>query len=88
MPCIFENFQIFSIVSHHFSNIFKRLASFFEYFQSFSNVFERFYFAHLAQSLQLNPLNFIFTSKTNITLQILTKKSPFFPNSGYFKSSF
>jgi len=81
MPCIFENFQIFSIVSHHFSNIFKR-------FRIFSNVFKRFYLAHLAQSLQLNPLNFIFTSKTNITLQILTKKSPFSPNSGYFNSSF
>jgi len=75
-------FQIFSIVSHHFSNIFEYFQTFRATFRIFSNVFKRFYFAHLAQSLQLNPLNFIFTSKTNITLQILTKKSPFFPNSG------
>jgi len=38
MPRIFEYFQIFSNVSHHFSNIFKRFAPFFESFQTFSNV--------------------------------------------------
>ena len=34
----FEYFQIFSNVSHQFSNIFKRFALVFEYFQTFSNV--------------------------------------------------
>ena len=41
----FENFRIFSNVSHHFSNIF-------EYFQTFSIVFERFrtQLAHLVDA--------------------------------------
>ena len=51
----FQYFQIFSNVSHHFSNIFKR-------FQTFSNIFKhnlriwlRFYLTWSAQSLQTNP---------------------------------
>jgi len=66
MPRIFEYFQKFSNVSHHFSNIFKYFQTFRAIFRMFSNVFERFYAARLAQPLYLNTPIPIFTPKTHI----------------------
>ncbi len=84
----FKYFQTFHIIFRIFSNIFKRFTSFFEYFRMFSNVFERFCLACLAQSLQFNIPTPIFNPKTHVCPQISPPFFLFFPNSGYFKSSF
>jgi len=47
----------------------------FEYFQTFSNVFERFFLAYFAQALQINLPNPVFTPKTNIPTQKKPEKS-------------
>jgi len=47
-------------------------------FRIFSNVFERFYFAWLAQSLQPNPLTLVFNPKTRIAPEKIPPISPFF----------
>jgi len=60
----------------------------FEYFQTFSNVFERFFLAWFAQTLQINPPNPVFTPKINIPLKKSPKKPVFSPKSGYFQFSF
>jgi len=60
-----------------FSNIF-------EYFQTFSNVFKRFFPAYFAQTPQFNLPNPIFTSKTNIPPKITRK----FPQISIFISKF
>jgi len=82
-------FANFCSKSAHFSNIFKRFALVFEYFQTFrasfrifSNVFERFYFTWLAQSLHPNPLTLIFNPKTRIAPEKIPPIPPFSPNSG------
>jgi len=49
---IFKNFLIF--------------LPFFEYFQTFSNVFERFFLAYFTQTLQINPAAPILSPKTNV----------------------
>jgi len=69
--------QIFSKVSHHFSNVSHHFSNVFEYFQTFSIVFERFYFAHLAQSLQINRPDTIFTSKIQLSLLLLSENLRF-----------
>jgi hypothetical protein len=71
-------FQIFSIVSHHFSNIFKRFAPLFKRFQTFSIVFERFYFAWLAQTLYLNPQSLFLTQKPALPPKNHPQNHPFF----------
>jgi len=50
---------MFSNISHNFSNVF-------EYFQTFSNVFERFFLAYFTQTPQLDKPTSVFTPKTNV----------------------
>jgi len=54
-----------------FSNIFER-------FRTFLNVFERFFLAYFAQTLQIDPPNTVFTPKTNIPTLKKPQKTPFF----------